>query len=350
MAVIKKIKDSSGTTHDIIDTKNTAGAAPMKGDIFIVGAKMQAESSITYTNEKCYISSTDNCLYSNGEKVATLTDIANIKDVDTKTTAGTTNVPTNDGKALFYLIGTKNTGVPYAQTYVNNSVYVDVINGNILYVPQIRAGGNILCDGVINASNFQTTGRISCNFLTSGEVVADKILNKTKIVDEATNTPIITLGKKNDMGEYVGDIEAHSISLTGGGIIISNEGNEGNADDQIIVLSGGNITTNNGIITASAFYESSDERLKTFTEDYNINLDDIKNIKTGKFYWNSDENQVINGGVSAQTVEKYFPELVRENENGIKSVNYDGLAVVAIAAIKKLTERIEELENIVYNK
>ena len=152
------------------------------------------------------------------------------------------------------------------------------------------------------------------------------------------------------MGEYVGDIEAHSISLTGGGIIISNEGNEGNADDQIIVLSGGNITTNNGIITASAFYESSDESLKTFTEDYNINLDDIKNIKTGKFYWNSDENQVINGGVSAQTVEKYFPELVRENENGIKSVNYDGLAVVAIAAIKKLTERIEELENIVYNK
>lgn len=339
MAVIKKIKDSSGTTHDIIDTKNTAGAAPMEGDIFIVGAKMQAESSITYTNEKCYISSTDNCLYSNGEKVATLTDIANIKDVDTKTTAGTTNVPTNDGKALFYLIGTKNTGVPYAQTYVNNSVYVDVINGNILYVPQIRAGGNILCDGVINASNFQTTGGISCNFLTSGEVVADKILNKTKIVDEATNTDIITLGEEID-GEWVGNIEANSIKLDSGI----------NVAGKTVLDSSGNITTNSGIITASAFYESSDERLKTFTEDYNINLDDIKNIKTGKFYWNSDENQVINGGVSAQTVEKYFPELVRENENGIKSVNYDGLAVVAIAAIKKLTERIEELENIVYNK
>jgi hypothetical protein len=145
---------------------------------------------------------------------------------------------------------------------VNNSVYVDIINGNIFYVPNIRTSGNVLCDGSITASTIQT----------------------------------------------------------------------------------------NGIITAPAFYESSDERLKTFTEDYNINLDDIKNIKTGRFYWNSDENQVINGGVSAQTVETYFPELVRENENGIKSVNYDGLAVVAIAAIKKLTERIEELENIVYNK
>lgn len=103
-------------------------------------------------------------------------------------------------------------------------------------------------------------------------------------------------------------------------------------------------------IHASAFYQDSDERLKTFTEEYNINLDDIKNIKTGRFYWNSDEIKVINGGVSAQSVEKYFPELVREDESGIKSVNYDGLAVVAIAAIKKLTERIEQLEDIIRNK
>ena len=105
-----------------------------------------------------------------------------------------------------------------------------------------------------------------------------------------------------------------------------------------------------GNINATAYYESSDERLKTFTEDYDVNLDNIKNIKTGKFYWNSDENKVINGGVSAQTVEEYFPELVRENDEGIKSVNYDGLAVVAIAAIKKLTERIEQLEDIIRNK
>ena len=101
---------------------------------------------------------------------------------------------------------------------------------------------------------------------------------------------------------------------------------------------------------ALAFYQDSDERLKTFTEDYDINLDDIKNIKTGRFYWNTDENKVINGGVSAQTVEEYFPELVQENEDGIKSVNYDGLAVVAIAAIKKLTERIEQLEDNIRNK
>ncbi len=329
---------SNGSKVSTSDTKNTAGATQMTGKVYIVGAKGQGTSALTYTNIQCYIG-TDNCLYSNGVKVATLADIS-----DTKNTAGATSVPTDDGKASFYLVGTKTSGESSAQTYVNNSVYVDVINGNILYVPNIRTSGNIICDGVINASNFQTTGGVSCNFLTSGEVVADRILNTTKIVDEATNTDIITLGKENDMGEWVGDIEAHGITLNGGGMIISN------ADDQIIVLNGGNITTNNGIITASAFYESSDERLKTFTEEYDINLDNLKNIKTGKFYWNADNTQEINGGVSAQTVEQYFPELVRENDEGFKTVNYDGLAVVAIAAIKKLTERIEELENIVYNK
>lgn len=115
-------------------------------------------------------------------------------------------------------------------------------------------------------------------------------------------------------------------------------------------ITGINTITATGNITALGFYQSSDERLKTFTEEYDINLDNLKNIKTGKFYWNSDEKQVINGGVSAQTVEQYFPELVMENEDGMKSVNYDGLAVVAIAAIKKLTDRIEQLEEIVRNK
>ena len=101
---------------------------------------------------------------------------------------------------------------------------------------------------------------------------------------------------------------------------------------------------------AEKFYQNSDERLKTFTEDYDINLDDIKNIRTGRFYWNTDKNQEINCGVTAQTVETYFPELISENEDGIKSVNYDGLAVIAIAAIKKLTARIEQLEEIIRNK
>lgn len=170
----------------------------------------------------------------------------------------------------------------------------------------------------------------------------------------------IALGTIDSEGNYPLEINCVSnantfLIKTSGGI----RANEDISSDATItgghIMSTGNIRSignimSNGSITASAFYQDSDERLKTFTEDYDINLDNIKNIKTGKFYWNADDTQTLNGGVSAQTVEEYFPELIRENEEGIKTVNYDGLAVVAIAAIKKLTERIEQLEEIVRSK
>lgn len=160
-------------------------------------------------------------------------------------------------------------------------------------------------------------------------------------------------------GEEHNIVTAGASSLTTGSVFLIGSGKQSDGERTysvpVTVDSEGNIETEGNIqtsgnINATAYYELSDERLKTFTEEYNINLDDIKNIKTGRFYWNSDEIKVINGGVSAQSVEKYFPELVREDESGIKSVNYDGLAVVAIAAIKKLTERIEQLEDIIRNK
>ena len=49
-------------------------------------------------------------------------------------------------------------------------------------------------------------------------------------------------------------------------------------------------------------------------------------------------------GVSAQSVEEVYPQLVDET-NGIKSVSYDKLGVVALAAIDKLHDRISSLEN-----
>ena len=186
--------------------------------------------------------------------------------------------------------------------------------------------------------------------------------------------PYINLVHGGDMDEDESIfINANSVYITGGvtiNDIITSLGKiyavgginiTGNATATGTITSTGKIYAQGGIditgdatatgtMTSAGFYQSSDERLKTFTSDYDIDLDDIKNIKTGKFYWNSDENQVINGGVSAQTVEQYFPELVKEDETGMKSVNYDGLAVVAIAAIKKLTDRIEQLEEIVRNK
>lgn len=57
------------------DTKNTAGATNVvDAKLYLVGAKMQASSPLTYTNANCYIG-TDNRLYSGGALVPNVAEI-----------------------------------------------------------------------------------------------------------------------------------------------------------------------------------------------------------------------------------------------------------------------------------
>jgi hypothetical protein len=240
--------------------------------------------------------------------------------IDTKNTTG---VCIYSGDEYIYLVGACNPSESeddYENTYTIQSIKASA-DGTLHSSIFKTAGGEItISDNGISAPTITTSGLITAN----GGITSSGTITTTR------------------------GISAGSISSTG--LITANGG----------ITSSGTITTtrdisagsisSTGIITAQAFYESSDERLKTFTEDYDIDLGYIKNIKTGKFYWNEDDTQTISGGVSAQTVEQYFPELVRENDKGFKTVNYDGLAVVAIAAIKKLTERVEQLEDIIRNK
>lgn len=91
-------------------------------------------------------------------------------------------------------------------------------------------------------------------------------------------------------------------------------------------------------------YQTSDATLKTFTEDLDVDLDNLASIKKGLFYWNNDEEKVLDLGVSAQSVEPLFPQVVSETD-GIKAVSYSKLSVIALAAIDKLYIRIKELED-----
>ena len=114
MATIKQIKDSAGNIHNIIDTdtKNTAGSTSTTSKIFLIGATSQEANPQTYSNSKCYVG-TDNCIYSNGEKVLT----SSSSSTDTKNTAGATNT-----NSKIYLVGaTSQSANP--QTYSHSSVF-----------------------------------------------------------------------------------------------------------------------------------------------------------------------------------------------------------------------------------
>ena len=92
------------------------------------------------------------------------------------------------------------------------------------------------------------------------------------------------------------------------------------------------------------FYETSDARLKTFGEDIKA-LEVVSELPTKYFTWKSDESKTEHIGTSAQEIQKLYPDLVTENEDGVLSVDYARLSIIALAAIKELKAQIDELKS-----
>ena len=100
----------------------------------------------------------------------------------------------------------------------------------------------------------------------------------------------------------------------------------------------------NAIYASSGFYESSDERLKDFQEDIEVNFSYLHNIPKKYYSWKDDATYTRHIGTSAQEVQKYYPELVNTDDNGYLTMNYDKLSVVALKAIDVLHEEVTELK------
>ena len=90
-------------------------------------------------------------------------------------------------------------------------------------------------------------------------------------------------------------------------------------------------------------FQTSDENLKTFTDEIDINFDNLATIKKGIYHWSDDPNKILDIGIGARSLEALYPEIVDEN-NGVKTVAYNRLGVIALAAIDKLHLRVKELE------
>lgn len=95
-----------------------------------------------------------------------------------------------------------------------------------------------------------------------------------------------------------------------------------------------------GAIHASGFFKESDVRLKSNIVPLNHTLDQICNIPTVEFDMH-DKHQI---GTVAQDLENNFVEVVNTDSDGMKSVDYCMLGVVAIEGVKLLRQEIEDLK------
>lgn len=95
-----------------------------------------------------------------------------------------------------------------------------------------------------------------------------------------------------------------------------------------------------GAVHASGFFKESDVRLKSNIVPLNHTLDQICNIPTVEFDMH-DKHQI---GTVAQNLENNFAEIVNTDSDGMKSIDYCMLGVVAIEGIKLLKQEVEDLK------
>ena len=93
-------------------------------------------------------------------------------------------------------------------------------------------------------------------------------------------------------------------------------------------------------VHASGFFKESDVRLKSNIAPLNHTLDQICNIPTVEFDMH-DKHQI---GTVAQDLENNFAEIVNTDSDGMKSVDYCMLGVVAIEGVKLLKQEVEDLK------
>ena len=96
------------------------------------------------------------------------------------------------------------------------------------------------------------------------------------------------------------------------------------------------------VYAGGTYLGSSDIRLKKDVKDLNYGLEEILKLRSVSFNWKNAENIHESIGFIAQEIEPVIQELVFTNEeDGMKSVNYDGVVPVLVNAIKEQQVQIE---------
>lgn len=100
----------------------------------------------------------------------------------------------------------------------------------------------------------------------------------------------------------------------------------------------------NGIVRANAYYYNSDRRYKTAIKQLSGSLDNLLSLRGYRYYNQLAQQQDI--GLIAQEVEQVFPQLVKTDTDGYKSVQYASLVAPIIESIRELSQKVDNLTQI----
>lgn len=247
------------------------------------------------------------------------------------------NVPWTDSNTTYSAgTGMSLSGTTFNCTVVNTDTKVTAVGNH--YVPSggttlsASGGGSLTANSsqVITGITRDAAGHITG--VTSGKLPADS--NTTYTFANGTNG--FTVTPSGSSAQTV-SITVNTVKSPDGTKVL-NVANDGSTLSGILTVS-------DRVNSVNGFFQTSDKRLKENVIDLESSLDKISKIPTVNFNYISDEDKKVQIGTIADEVEKVFPELVSKGSDGYKTVDYSKFSIIALAAIKELNEKIDELMN-----
>ncbi|MCH1473670.1 MAG: tail fiber domain-containing protein [Bacteroidia bacterium] len=218
-------------------------------------------------------------------------------------------------------LGSNDSGVHYADTTSGSG-------GLLKYNTDSGFQGYRLDQSMNFPDNYGTLGKnavdLSMNSVNGNQgAIADFALaSGINTTADGYNSTVIGSFNTSDL-----NADADSFSLSNRAFVIGN-GDETTRSDAMTVLFDGT-TTISGELNVN-----SDMRLKTNIMSLGATLLNVLQIDGKSYKIKRDASQETKIGLLAQDIQKIYPELVSE-QNGILSVNYQGLVPVLINAIKE---------------
>ncbi len=200
--------------------------------------------------------------------------------------------------------------------------------------------------------NVNTTGNVCLGYQAGA---TETLSNKLYIANTSTTTPLIKGTFPNtDLTFTANNVSViHPIGETVNGLKIQTTYN-GNTDSWHFYQQTDDelgLYYNTGLrgsynITSGVYTSVSDRKLKKNIENIKNISDKIMDLQPVKYnFTDQKDNERKYIGLIAQDVEKLFPEFVNYNEESdTYTMDYSGLSVIAIQAIKEQQSEIDELK------
>ena len=173
--------------------------------------------------------------------------------------------------------------------------------------------------------------------ITSASGFASTAMGESTIASDFAS---VVIGQYNSSGSTA--TSATSFSTSAPAFVIGNGTSTSSRSDAFKVMFNGDATVSNDLTVNGDVTVSSDARLKANIVSLGATLSKLLNID-GKTY-TVKKNGAQKIGVLAQDIQEVFPELVSEDNEGMLSVNYQGLIPVLINALKEQEQKFQVQE------